>query len=136
MTNLPFAVIAALSLAACAPVTPSGAASPLTGQWGGQHVGLVLGPTGGTLDYDCAAGRIDGPVQPARNGSFVASGTHTPGTGGPERVGEVRPSWPARYSGSVGGDWMTLRVDVSDRGIVIGPYRLRRGAEPMLMRCL
>jgi hypothetical protein len=31
---------------------------------------------------------------------------------------------------------MTLRVDVPDRGIAIGPYRLRRGAEPMLMRCL
>lgn len=135
MANLPFAGIAALSLAACAPVTPSSAASPLTGQWGGQHVGLMLGPTGGTLDYDCAAGRI-GPVLVARDGSFVASGTHTPATGGPEQVGEVRPSWPARYSGSVSGDWMTLRVDVPERGIVIGPYSLRRGAEPMLMRCL
>ena len=119
----------------CAPVAPTGAASPLTGQWGGQHVGLVLGPSGGTLDYDCAAGRV-GPVYVARNGNFAAAGTHTPGTGGPERLGEVRPSYPARYSGSVSGEWMTLRVDVPDRGFVIGPYRLRRGADPILMRCL
>ena len=121
-----------LLVAACATAPPSG---PLTGQWGGQHVGLQLGPAGGTLDYDCAAGTI-GPVAPGPDGRFAASGRHTPGMGGPERVGEVRPSYPAGYSGSVSGDVMNLRIEVPSQAIVIGPYTLRRGAEPVLMRCL
>jgi hypothetical protein len=118
MTRLLPGIVGATAMAACAPVPPAQAGSPLVGSWGGQHVGLVIGPSGGTVDYDCAAGRIDGPL------------------GGPERVGEVRPSYPAVYSGSVSGGWMTFRVDVPEPAIVIGPYRLRRGAEPILMRCL
>ncbi len=123
-----------LAMASCASLAPP--AGPLLGSWGGQHVGLVLTPSGGTLDYDCADGRIVEPLIKARDGQFQGSGWHRPGHGGPVREGEVLPTWPARYSGSVRGDWMTLRVDVPERGIVIGPYRLRRGAEPILMRCL
>ena len=121
-------------LAGCA--TPSAMAGPITGQWGGQHVGLELGAAGGRLDYDCAAGTIDGPALRDAGGRFSAAGTHTPGTGGPVQVGVVPPSYPARYSGRVAGDIMTLTVDVAGIGVRIGPYSLRRGAEPVLMRCL
>ena len=136
MNRLLPTIVIATALISCAPVPPAQAGSPLVGNWGGQHVGLAIGPSGGAVEYDCAAGRIDGPLIVDRNGRFSGKGSHTPGTGGPERVGEVRPSYPAGYSGSVSGEWMTLRVDVPGRGIGIGPYRLRRGAEPMLMRCL
>lgn len=120
-------------IAACATMPASG---PLTGQWGAQHIGLVLTGSGGQLDYDCAAGTIDGPLIVQPDNRFTATGRHTPRIGGPEQVGQVRPSYPARYSGSVSGDVLTLRVDVPSQGIVIGPYTLRRGAEPVLMRCL
>lgn len=133
MTRIAIAVPLA-ALCCCASLAPP--AGPLSGSWGGQHVGLILNPDGGTLDYDCADGRIEGPVIPAPNGQFEASGWHRPGHGGPAREGEVLPRWPATYSGSVSDEWITLRVDVPERGIVIGPYRLRRGAEPILMRCL
>lgn len=122
-----------LLAAGCASVPPAGV--PLTGRWGGKHVGLDLAPSGGTLDYDCAAGRIDGPVLPRPDGTFQVSGTHTPGTGGPERQGVVPPSFAARYDGSVRGDRMTLQVQV-ENGVLVGPFTLRRGVEPMLMRCL
>ncbi len=122
-----------LLAAGCASVPPAGV--PLTGRWGGDHAGLELTPTGGTLDYDCAAGRIDGPLLSRADGTFQASGTHTPGTGGPERVGVVPPSFAARYDGAVRGDRMTLQVRV-ENGVLVGPFMLRRGAEPMLMRCL
>ncbi len=122
-----------LALAACATVPPAG---PLTGSWGGQHVGLRLDPAGGALDYDCAAGRIDQPLVADGGGRFVANGSHTPGSGGPDRAGVTPPSYPARYSGVVRGEMMTLTVDVAAIGARIGPYRLRRGAEPVLMRCL
>lgn len=122
-----------LASAACTSIAPIGS---VTGAWGGTHVGLNLSASGGQLDYDCASGRIIGPVIVGSDGRFAATGTHTPGTGGPDRVGEVKPSWPARYSGRVKGNEMTLRVEVPERAIVIGPLRLRRGAEPNLMRCL
>ncbi len=126
-------LILSLAASACANVPPAGV--PLTGRWGGDHVGLHLTPSGGTLDYDCAAGRIDGPVLPRADGTFQAAGTHTPGTGGPEREGVVPRSYAAQYDGSVRGDRMTLQVRV-ETGVLVGPFTLRRGAEPMLMRCL
>jgi len=124
----------ACALAACA--TPSAMAIPITGQWGGQHVGLELGAAGGRLDYDCASGTIDGPAMQGADGRFSAAGTHSPGTGGPVQAGVVPPSYPARYAGTVRGDSMTLTVDVPAINASIGPYTLRRGAEPVLMRCL
>lgn len=128
-------LFAALAASCATPVTRP---APLTGSWGGQHVGLVLTGQGGTLDYDCAAGRIDGPVIPQPDGSFEALGTHTPGTGGPERVGEVRAAYPATYSGQVSGGTMTLTVDAQlpSGPTRIGPYTLRFGEDPRLLRCL
>ena len=127
------ALLIGVALAACASVPPSG--GPLTGEWGGEHVGLKLSEAGGTLDYDCAAGTIDEPVMRRRDGSFEASGTHTPASGGPERVGEVRPTYRAHYTGAVRGQRMTLAARV-DNGVALGPFTLVRGAEPVIMRCL
>ena len=122
-----------LALAGCASIPPADV--PLIGRWGGPHIGLELTSDGGTLDYDCAAGRIEGPVLPRGDGTFEAQGKHTPSTGGPERVGEVRPTYEALYGGTVRGDRMTLLVRV-ENGVLIGPLTLRRGAEPVLFRCL
>ena len=125
-------LLLAAALAACASVPPPG--TPLTGNWGGTHVGLELGPTGGTLEYDCAAGTI-GPVIVGSAGRFTAEGTHTPGWGGPEIEGQVRPTHPVRYGGTVRGDRMTLQGRV-ENGVLLGPFTLRRGAEPIIFRCL
>lgn len=122
---------ATLLLAACASVVPEGV--PISGQWGGPHIGLTLDPSGGRIEYDCAAGTV-GPVMPGPGGSFTAQGTHTPGFGGPEIQGQVRPSYPARFSGTVRGDTMTLRA--ASNGVELGPFTLRRGAKPGLLRCL
>ena len=101
--------LALLALPACVSVPPGG--MPLTGEWGGTHVGLRLSEAGGVLDYDCAAGTIDGPLVPRADGTFEARGRHTPGTGGPERAGEsggfpdplsrggARTRWPAGQNG-------------------------------------
>jgi hypothetical protein len=125
--------LALAALAACASVPPAGV--PLTGEWGGTHVGLRLSESGGLLDYDCAAGTIDGPLLPRADGTFEAQGRHTPGTGGPERVGEVRASYPTHYRGAVRGTRMTLQGEM-ENGVVLGPFNLERGAEPIILRCL
>ncbi len=127
------AAAAMLVLAACG--TMSQAPSALSGQWGGPRVGLVLVGGLGKLEYDCASGTIDQPVMPGRDGRFTAAGTHIRGQGGPERVGQVFTAVRATYAGRVEGEAMTLTVTLED-GTVIGPHRLRRGAEPQLMRCL
>ena len=126
------AILLPAMLASCAPLPgPSG---PLTGQWGGVHVGLQLSAAGGTLDYDCANGTI-GPVALSADGKFAAEGMHTPGHGGPAREGEVLPAYRTQYSGRVSGDRMTLQGRV-ENGVLLGPFQLRRGAEPQLFRCL
>ncbi|HEU4821021.1 MAG TPA: hypothetical protein VFS87_07690 [Qipengyuania sp.] len=123
-----------VSLTGCAALpAPTG---PVTGRWGGEHVGLTLDATGGTVEYDCAAGRIDEPIVPDTNGGFNAGGSHTPNTGGPERVGEPRPNYPARYTGTVSGDTMRLQVTLPGRDLEMPPLVLRRGVEPQLTRCL
>lgn len=104
------------------------------GEWGGVHIGLRLGPAGGTLEYDCAHGTI-GPLAIGPGGRFTALGTHTPGHGGPMRVGEVLPSWRTTYSGVIRGDRMTLRGAL-ETAVILGPFDLSRGAQPMLLRCL
>ena len=111
------ALLAAVALAGC---TSLPAARPIGGLWGGDHVGLEMGPTRGRLDYDCAAGTIDGPLATDSSGHFSAEGTHSRGIGGPVRLGEAPPSYPAHYWGSVDGDRMTLVVDVPGIGARIG----------------
>jgi hypothetical protein len=128
-----FAPILLLALGSCAAVPA--AQVPLIGEWGGVHIHLALTAAGGAVEYDCAHGKINQPVIPGPAGRFSAPGSHTREHGGPMRMGETLPSSPARYSGAVRGDRMTLRVDVSGIG-PIGPYELVRGAPPQLFRCL
>jgi len=127
----PFMLV--LALAGCATAPPPG---PPGGSWGGRGVALTLDARQGRLEYDCAAGTIDGPLLPDALGRFIATGTHTPGLGGPERIDRPPASFPARYTGTVRGDAMRLEVDVPARDLHLGPFTLRRGAEAVLLRCL
>lgn len=129
----PAALLLAMTLTGCTTLSD---ARPIGGQWGGRHVGLDMDQANGRLDYDCAAGTIDGPLVSDRAGRFSADGRHMPGTGGPVRIGVTPPSFPAHYSGSVHGDTMTLVVDVPEMGVRIGPHVLRLNAPPVLTRCL
>ena len=110
------------------------AQGPLSGRWAGPHISLELGAAGGRIDYDCAHGTV-GPILAGSGGNFVAEGTHTPEHGGPVRADEVPPVLITHYSGSVRGDRMTLLGRV-ENGIMLGPFDLRRDAEPILTRCL
>ena len=125
--------IIALALAACVAPPPPG---PPGDSWGGRGIALSLDAGGGRLEYDCAAGTIDEPLRPDAAGRFTASGTHTPGHGGPDRIDQPPASFPARYAGTVRGAEMRLEVDVPARDLQLGPFTLRRGAEPVLLRCL
>jgi hypothetical protein len=91
---------------------------------------------GASLEYDCADGVIDEPLRPDGEGRFTATGFHTPGHGGPMREGEILPAFRARYDGRVIGEQMTLRVTMTETGVELGSFDLRRGSSGLLVRCL
>src|SRR5437764_116263 len=88
---------------------PLGRALP-AGSWGGQHVVLEVGERGADLEFDCARGRIDSPIQLDVRGDFDVAGTFTPEHGGPIRRDEQAHAAGARYVGHVDGQTMELTV--------------------------
>ncbi|MBM3906703.1 MAG: hypothetical protein FJ363_01365 [Gemmatimonadetes bacterium] len=116
----------------------SGTAPPalILGEWGGDHAGLVATADSGTMEYDCAVGRITQALRPQADGTVLAVGTHTPGRGGPIRVDEVLPRRPARYSGRVSGDRLTLTVVMTDSNVTVGTFDLVRGRSARVFKCL
>ncbi len=108
----------------------------LIGTWGGEHVDLVATPDSGTMEYDCAVGRITEPLRPGSDGRFLARGTHTPGHGGPARIDEILPRWPTEYTGRVDGDRLELTVVMTDSSVVVGTFELTRGRSPRVFKCL
>jgi hypothetical protein len=106
------------------------------GSWGGEHIGMVVADTGATIEYDCAAGKITGPLALAANGDFNWTGIHSPGHGGPSRVDEPPDNRPARYTGNANSNTMQLTVTVLDGSIPPQTYTLRRGGEARVFRCL
>jgi hypothetical protein len=108
----------------------------ILGDWGGDHAGLVAMADSGTMEYDCAAGRITEPLRPGSDGRFVATGTHTPGHGGPVRIDEVLPRRPARYSGRIDGDLLELTVVMTDSNVTVGTFQMTRDRSPNVFKCL
>ncbi|HYN82526.1 MAG TPA: hypothetical protein VES88_13570 [Gemmatimonadaceae bacterium] len=111
----------------------TGPVSP--GDWGGEHIGLVVAQNGATVEYDCASGTIDQPLMAAK-GRFTAVGTHTRGHGGPVREDEIPDKHPARYDGRIDGATMVLEVTLIDSGEKLGRYTLVRGRSPRVFKCL
>ena len=125
--------IGSLSAVGCA-TGPSPVIAP--GTWGGSHVSMNVTSAGARLEYDCAEGVIEEPLRPDGEGRFTATGTHTPGHGGPIRMGEILPSVRARYDGRVKGEQMSLLVTLTDTSAQLGSFELRRGSSGVLLRCL
>ena len=126
------AIVIGLAAAGCTNPTPVIA----LGAWGGSHVSMRVTSAGASLEYDCAEGVIEEPLRPDAEGRFTATGTHTPGRGGPIRVGEILPAFRARYDGRVKGEQMSLRVTITETAVELGSFELRRGSSGLLVRCL
>ena len=126
-------VVAVLSAGACTE-TPLG---PLAaGQWGGEHIGMVVTSSGASVEYDCAHGTIDVPIEIQDGGPFLATGTHTFEHGGPVREDEPPDNHPAEYRGRVSGGTMNLTVTLTDTTLTIGKFTLVRGGSPIVFKCL
>jgi hypothetical protein len=129
-----FPLLAATALTSCSSGPTFVADVPLVGAWGGRSIALTLSTSGGTVEYDCAHGRIDEALRPDAGGTLRATGVHVREHGGPTRDGEVEVALPAVYVGTVDGDLVTLRVLVGSD--TLGPFSARRGSTPQLFKCL
>lgn len=131
--RVPFTLGAAALLATACADAPT---APLLGNWGGEHIALVVSATGADVEYDCAFGTIEAPIDLRTSGSFTATGTHTFEHGGPIREGEPPDTHPAEYRGLVIGATMTLTVTLTDTTRTVGTFTLRRGQSPTIFKCL
>ena len=108
-----------------------------TGLWGGEHIRLAVTEKGATVEYNCAAGKIDEPLLTDKDGNFEARGIHVFEHGGPHRLGEPPSKQrPALYRGWTDGSQMRLTVTLLDRGEDVGTFSLGLGRLPQLEKCL
>jgi hypothetical protein len=105
------------------------------GTWGGEHIRLEVTEQGGLVEYDCAHGTIDEKIVHDVQGSFELRGTHVRERGGPVRKDEPEDSHPAVYKGQIKGDTMTLTVNESDTGQLVGTFTLAIGHQAHIMKC-
>jgi hypothetical protein len=128
------ALAACLGLASC---DTSITAPEMVGEWGGEHILLIVSLSGSTVEYDCAHGTIEGSIATDNDGSFTLSGTHVREHGGPVREDEIPDEHPAQYQGWTNGrGMMSLTVTLIDTGESMGTYWLWLGEQPQLFKCL
>ena len=106
------------------------------GTWGGEHVGLTVTARGARVEFDCAHGSINQRLRLDRAKRFDVRGVFVAEHGGPVREGERPDSRPARYTGQVVGQTMTLTVTLEGENRPLGAFTLRRGQPPGLTKCL
>jgi hypothetical protein len=107
------------------------------GLWGGKHIGLTVTEAGATVEYDCAAGKIDEPMLLDKDGNFEAHGIHVFERGGPYQVGEPPlKRHPVIYRGWTDGRQMRLTVTLLETGEDVGTFELALGRPPQLDKCL
>jgi hypothetical protein len=131
------------SLALCALLTVMGACSTTTGPdaiimngtWGGDHALLEITTTSAPIEFDCAHGELPVPLTLSR-GSFDVMGYYVQEHGGPIRTDETVERQPARYSGTVSGNTMTLLVRLPATARDIGTFNLTRGSSGRVFKCL
>ena len=95
---------------------------------------MIVSSSGASIEYDCASGKIDGPIVLDANGGFSARGSYVPEHGGPRRGDDASAS-RARYTGRVRGASMRLTVSLEQSKTPLGAFTLRRGNDPLLTKC-
>ncbi len=106
------------------------------GVWGGNHIRMEVSGNGATLEFDCAHGKISGPLTLDRLGRFQAKGTFSREHGGPIRENEDAATQPAKYSGAIKDKTMMLSITLTNSSESVGTFTLRQGSVGRLVKCL
>jgi hypothetical protein len=102
------------------------------GSWGGEHLGLRVGPAGAAVDLDCAHGEITAPMRVDPDGAFSLPGYYVRDVG-PAEVPENRRA--ATYTGRSDGQSLTLSFVVAETGDSGGPFTAFAGATAQVQEC-
>lgn len=130
MTQTTVALACVVSLAACLSLQklpPS--------VWGGTGLQLEITPDAQTIEFSCAHGNIDQPIEPAADGKFDVKGTYTREAAGPERADRPNKPEPARYSGRVQDGTMTLTITLTESKEVVDTYTLTKDKRTRIFKC-
>lgn len=119
-----FAALACYNMSS-APITE------VTGTWGGDNAGLIVTKTDVHIHIGCTLGDALGPIRPDAYGRFEASGTYNVDAYPIDRG----ITHPARFTGQITGQTMTLTVTLTDTARVLGPVTLVFGKEPKMGPC-
>lgn len=106
-----------------------------SGVWGGRDISMRMGPSGATVEFDCAHGEITAPIRPNAKGEFTVAGTYTPEMGGPVRKDNPPSNLAATYKGTIKGNAMQMELTVPDRNIEGQIFTLTRGSAGRVVRC-
>ncbi|CAN5752414.1 hypothetical protein BH18ACI4_BH18ACI4_25650 [soil metagenome] len=103
--------------------------------WGGEHVRIEFNDGDARVEFDCAHGTLTDPLKTDSEGRFTLNGTYVREGPGPIRLNVPRVSQPARYSGRIKGDEMSLSVTLNNSSQEIGTFTLTRGSEGLIRKC-
>lgn len=103
--------------------------------WGGEHILIRFVEGKARVEFDCAHGTITDPLETNAEGRFDLNGTYVREGPGPTRLNAPRVSLPARYSGAIKGDEVSLSVILKNDSQEIGTFILKRGSEGLVRKC-
>lgn len=129
------AVLAVLAGIGCGTRSPVPDRLP-EGSWGGEHVDVTAGTAGVAFQFDCAHGKVDGPIRLEADGAFSVPGSYVRERGGPVGVDETEQPEPAVYAGRLQGVRLTFSVRLTDSSTEVGPFAAVLSARPNVFRCL
>jgi len=106
-----------------------------TETWGGEHVRIEFNDGEARVEFDCAHGTITDPLKTDSEGRFALNGTYVREGPGPIRLNVPRVSQPARYSGTIKGEEMSLSITLNNASQEIGTFTLTRGSAGLIRKC-
>ena len=119
-----FAIVAC-SAATSTPITD------VIGTWGGDNAGLIVSNNDVHVHIGCTLGDAVGPIRTDSNGRFEVTGTYNVDAYPVNRGIEH----PAKFTGQIVDQTMTLTVSLTDTTRVLGPVTLIYGKEPKMGPC-
>ena len=130
MIQRPALVLFALIFAACYS-NPSDPVGEISGTWGGDNAGVIATDSSAHVHIGCTLGDTKSPIRPDGYGNFDLTGTYNVDAYPVDR-GILHP---ARFSGHISGNELTLTVTLTDNGVQLGPVTVVRGKEPKMGPC-
>ena len=103
------------------------------GKWGGHHVRLEVSGSGAEFEFDCAHGRLSGPLT-LQNGRFAATGTYVRERG-PIRQDESDQGQRVFFKGEVEGSRMKLIFSLTEDFKDAETFMLTHGVDARLFKC-